>query len=64
MGPAHTLDTMFYLLRKGKTKNETYELLKDYRRAFSVCAVTQPVIDDALDSSWNDFLAQFKNENL
>jgi|SRR5699024_5909277 len=55
MVAGHSLDTMFYLLRKRKNKNETYELLKDYRRAFGVCAVTQSVIDDALDSNWNDF---------
>lgn len=52
---AHSLDTIFYLLRKKKSKQETYGLLKDFRRAFDVAPVTQPIIDAAISLYWNDF---------
>lgn len=52
---AHTLDTIFYVLRKKYTVKQRYELLKEFRSVFNIASVTQEIIDSALRLEWADF---------
>jgi predicted nucleic acid-binding protein len=38
---AHTLDTIFYLLRKKIPVQQRYALLREFRSVFNIAAVTQ-----------------------
>ncbi|MDZ7694346.1 MAG: PIN domain-containing protein [Balneolaceae bacterium] len=55
MVAAHSFDTLFYFLKKKTSRSKAYKGLKEIRRAFDVASVTSSVIDNALDSEWNDF---------
>jgi len=52
---AHTLDTIFYLLRKKIPVQKRYALLREFRSVFNIASVTQEIIDSALELEWADF---------
>lgn len=51
---AHTFDTIFYVLRKKISVQQRYALLKEFRSVFNIAAVTQEIIDRALQLEWPD----------
>lgn len=52
---AESFSNMFYILRKLSSSKDAIVLLKKLRSIVNVGQVTQSVIDEALDSGWNDF---------
>lgn len=52
---AESFSNMFYILRKLSSSEHAIVLLKKLRSIVNVGQVTQSVIDEALDSGWNDF---------
>jgi len=51
---AHSFDTIFYVLRKKVSVQQIYALLNEFRSIFSIAAVTQEIIDRALQLEWPD----------
>jgi len=52
---AHSVDTIFYILKNNNSKKEVYTVLNGLRRAFKIAPVTQSIIDAALNLKWDDF---------
>ncbi|MEX0720809.1 MAG: PIN domain-containing protein [Balneolaceae bacterium] len=52
---AHSLDTIFYILKREYNKKQIYALLKEFRNVFDIADVTQAVIDAAIALKWPDF---------
>jgi len=52
---AHSLGTIFYVLRKEFSISKRYALIEELRSVFGVAPVTQRIIDRALKLRWKDF---------
>ncbi|HMB42207.1 MAG TPA: PIN domain-containing protein, partial [Balneolaceae bacterium] len=52
---AHSLGTIFYVLRKEFSISKRYALIEELRSVFGVVPVTQHIIDRALKLRWKDF---------